>query len=204
MKKIIFTDSLLLDYLDDEDFQLLREKVLEELKKAEQSNNGRYLSNRGGFQTYDLDHKKNKEIIEIAIKNTLQIIKKNYFFKKIQIKIDNIWINKNPKMAVNLPHIHPRSNFSGVIYIRVPEQDGELVFYRGDKASCMMGEQIFTNKDFASSCNVKPEEQMIVLFPSHFEHMVHPHFQDINRISISFNIRVENATNIEDKKDFDD
>ena len=116
MKKIIFSDSLLIDYVNTDDYEILKENVFLILEK-EQEKSGRYKSNRGGFQTNDLNLNENKEMIKIIINHVFNLIKKNYDFNKIRFDIDNIWINKNPKMAINLPHIHPRSHFSGVFFI---------------------------------------------------------------------------------------
>ena len=192
MKKIIFSDSLLIDYVNTDDYEILKENVFLILKK-EQEKSGRYKSNRGGFQTNDLDLNENKEMIKIIINHVFNLIKKNYNFNKIKFGIDNIWINKNPKMAINMPHIHPRAHFSGVLFIKTPKQDGNLVFFRNEKSSNMMGEGFFEGSDFNGSYNVSPKEKMILLFPSYLQHMVEPHFEEGYRISVSFNIRISHG-----------
>ena len=192
MKKIIFSDSLLIDYVNTDDYEILKENVFLILEK-EQEKSGRYKSNRGGFQTNDLNLNENKEMIKIIINHIFNLIKKNYDFNKIRFDIDNIWINKNPKMAINLPHIHPRSHFSGVFFIEVPKQDGNLVFYRNEKSSGMIGDGFFEASDFNHSYSVSPKEKMIILFPSCLHHMVEPHFEEGYRISVSFNIRISHG-----------
>jgi len=74
MKKIIFSDSLLIDYVNTDDYQILKENVFLILKK-EQEKSGRYKSNRGGFQTNDLDLNENKEMIKIIINHVFNLIK---------------------------------------------------------------------------------------------------------------------------------
>ena len=64
MKKIIFSDSLLIDYVDDNDYEILKQNIFLILKKEEEKS-GRYKSNRGGFQTNDLNHNENKDMIKI-------------------------------------------------------------------------------------------------------------------------------------------
>jgi|13_taG_2_1085334.scaffolds.fasta_scaffold125679_2 uncharacterized protein (TIGR02466 family) len=192
MKKIIFSDSLLIDYVDDNDYEILKQNIFLILKKEEEKS-GRYKSNRGGFQTNDLNHNENKDMIKIIINYIYNLIKKNYVFDKIRFDLDNIWINKNPKMAINMPHIHPRSHFSGVFFIEVPKQDGNLVFFRNEKSSNMMGDGFFEGSDFNVSYDVSPKEKMILLFPSYLQHMVEPHFEEGYRISVSFNIRISHG-----------
>jgi len=92
-----------------------------------------------------------------------------------------------------MPHIHPRAHFSGVLFIKTPKQDGNLVFFRNEKSSNMMGEGFFEGSDFNGSYNVSPKEKMILLFPSYLQHMVEPHFEEGYRISVSFNIRISHG-----------
>jgi len=193
MKKILFSDSILIDHLSNDNFKILKENILHLLQKEEEKEQRIFKSNRGGFQTNDLDLNQNKEMIKIIINCIHDLIKNNYVFNKVRFDLTNIWINKNPKMAINMPHIHHRSHFSGVLYITVPEQDGKLVFFRNEKSSCMMGDGIFKGSDFDVNCNISPEEKMILLFPSHLEHMVEPHFEEGHRISVSFNIKISHG-----------
>ena len=40
----------------------------------------------------------------------------------------NMWANINPPGGMNRPHLHPNSHFSGVYYIKAPQNSGKLVF----------------------------------------------------------------------------
>ena len=42
--------------------------------------------------------------------------------------IGNMWANINPPGALNRPHLHPNSHFSGVYYIKAPKNSGQIVF----------------------------------------------------------------------------
>ena len=42
--------------------------------------------------------------------------------------IGNMWANINPPGGYNRPHLHPNSHFSGVYYIKAPENSGQIVF----------------------------------------------------------------------------
>ena len=91
MKKIIFSDSLLIDYVNTDDYEILKENVFLILEK-EQEKSGRYKSNRGGFQTNDLNLNENKEMIKIIINHIFNLIKKNYDFNKIaEHEINTKW-----------------------------------------------------------------------------------------------------------------
>ena len=84
------------------------------------------------------------------------------------------WININKKTHFNVPHNHPCCIFSGVFYIKTPYNSGNFAFYRNIHV-------------YKSTELIKPEENMLILFPSHFDHYVEPNNSNQDRISISFN-----------------
>ena len=85
--------------------------------------------------------------------------------------------------------MHPGSNFSGVYYLEVTKEGGELVFVRNDTAASFNWVCDFIeDTNFSDSFIIKPKKNLIVLFPSHLSHFVKPHDEDIGRISVSFNI----------------
>jgi uncharacterized protein (TIGR02466 family) len=84
------------------------------------------------------------------------------------------------------PHFHPAALVSGVYYVRVPEvvkagaagEAGFLVFgppSDGASASTL-------------SCPIRPQEGMVVVFPSYFWHRTVPFESDEARISIAFDV----------------
>ncbi len=89
------------------------------------------------------------------------------------------------------PHFHPAAVVSGVYYVRVPEivkagSAGEAGFIkfghpRVGTAGAKAGETPLT-------ASVRPEEGMIVLFPSYFWHYTVPFESQEDRISIAFDV----------------
>ena len=45
--------------------------------------------------------------------------------------------------------------------------------------------------DFKEEYHIQPLKNQLMIFPSYLLHMVTPHFEDISRISVSFNINIE-------------
>lgn len=154
---------------------------------------GRKVSNFGGYQSKDLD---------IADKNLSTFIKlieeqSNIFAESIGIKsnlkIQNMWLNINCYKDSNLGHIHGDSILSGVYYIDVPKDSGEIHFR---PPSAIFLPLFWPDKNikqftpFTSSYwEIFPRKNQLLIFPSWLEHAVKPNMNKTKkRISVAFNI----------------
>jgi uncharacterized protein (TIGR02466 family) len=177
---------------------VVKTKLNEDLKKLikfsfkiEKEQKGRFISNRGGFQSNDLDL---KELILDSLIKKIQLnsnVLFNDFLKiKHQLSLGNIWININRHKDFNIPHVHPFSKLSGVFYVKIPNNSGELTFINDYPIEYFINLPSSTefNGYNSSEWKFKPEENMLYLFPSWLKHYVHPNLSDQERISISFNL----------------
>ena len=104
---------------------------LKKLKKfilnTKKMNDGRTLTNVGGWQSNDLQHKPNEELqkfIEIlkgvATRYSIGIeIEPKY-------KLEQIWANVNGPKDFNERHKHLNAIYSGVYFVDVPENSGNF------------------------------------------------------------------------------
>tara|TARA_B100000287_G_scaffold258541_1_gene243063 strand:- start:565 stop:1182 length:618 start_codon:yes stop_codon:yes gene_type:complete len=106
-----------------------------------------------------------------------------------------MWVNRNPKGASNSRHTHMTYNkpilLSGVYYVKVPENSGRIRFYDPRMISLVNPPDYDYYYDGAQYNFLNPQEDMIIMFPSWFEHDVEENKSDEERISIGFNIFVE-------------
>ena len=168
-------------------------KLLKYILNIKNKEKGRNISNKGGWQSNDLDL--NETIIDNLIKkfypSILEFIQKLEFkFDKILVK--NLWINVNGFKAFNITHTHPGCFISGVYYVEVPKNSGNIVFHH--PAEDMMSVDWDSNKQIKyNSYNsitswFKPDSSHLYLFPAWLRHHVEPNLSNKDRISISFNI----------------
>ena len=105
--------------------------------------------------------------------------------------IGNMWANINPPGGYNRPHIHPNSHFSGVYYIKAPQNSGEIVFNDPRSAAHMVMpdrvKDIKTPSHLWREVRVNPLEGRMLMFPSWLWHCVEPNGSNDIRISVSFN-----------------
>jgi|TARA_R100001463_G_scaffold14101_2_gene37333 uncharacterized protein (TIGR02466 family) len=187
-RHLIFTQSIVEEKFEDLD---LKKEILNELRISEESNNGRIRTNYGGFQTKDI---KNVKIIKLLGEKISKLMFKHYKINTRYIEICNLWINKNNKGDFNNTHIHDHCHFSGVYYVNASTNGGSLKFLNDDtKVFASLWKYIEKDSDFYSEYFIKPEENLLILFPSYLKHMVEPHNDEKARISVSFNINLKNG-----------
>ena len=107
-------------------------------------------------------------------------------------KILRMWANENNNGAIDQPHIHTRSMFSGVYYPKAEDGCGELTFMTPITSLDYVINRDYVAKrtDFTSGelC-LQPKTGMLVMFPSWLMHYVRP--SPTQRISIAFECGVE-------------
>ena len=115
-------------------------------------------------------------------------------YSQVNIKIKDAWFNINNNTDSNVPHFHPHSQFSGVIYLKIPKEldnkHGNLVFFDPRKNILRNNPNIGFGQ-FNEPLFIQPRLAEIVIFPSWLQHSVFPTFSNDTRISLSFNIDIE-------------
>ena len=102
----------------------------------------------------------------------------------------NMRADINPPGGMNRPHLHPNSHFSGVYYIKAPQNSGKLVFNEPRPGAHMVmptRKQGKPPSHLWREVHIDPLEGRIVIFPSWLWHCVEPNESDDIRISVSFN-----------------
>ena len=154
---------------------------------------GRKISNFGGWQSEDIPL---DDSFFSDIRNQIKIITTN-FAKSIQIDLSNnnsvqMWININEYKDSNIIHDHPKSIFSGVYYIKVPKNSGNIRFNHPafSKLERDWGDLDIDTYNFYNSLvwSLSSIENRIIIFPSWLDHLVEPNLSHEKRISISFNV----------------
>lgn len=111
-------------------------------------------------------------------------------FVDCDIAITSAWLNINDtRQGMSSDHVH-RDVFSGVFYLKAPEESGKLVF-RNQAINRMWDGCALTsqkNQFTGESIHIEPVEGNIILFPSYLPHSVETNNHDEERISIAFNL----------------
>jgi len=184
MKLNLFKDSIIIEeYKNDE----IHSRIKNILKNQKKNNKGRVISNVNGFQTNNIKDQIIEEFIMSCFANS---IKNNYSPKvTFDAKLNNFWINENIPNSYNQEHIHPMTDFSGVYYLDVPKNSGNIYFKKYDMVKTNLS-YLFNDADFYTEYFIESKKNQFILFSSDFVHGVHLNKSKKSRISISFNIDI--------------
>lgn len=107
--------------------------------------------------------------------------------------VTGCWANIKPEGAGHRPHTHPNNYLSGVYYVRTPRQGGRIVFHDPRIQPTLMSPRVAEENQYnCPRANLPVREGMLVLFPAWLTHSVESNPEDVDRISIAFNIMFKN------------
>ncbi len=111
-------------------------------------------------------------------------------FKVKGARMHQMWACINKRNDQNLIHSHTNNfNLSGVHYLNVPQDSGEIVFRDPRPGANQAPYRLF--QDDGDSEYFTPSDGLTILFPSWLEHFVLPNQSDGDRISVSFDLTWE-------------
>lgn len=162
------------------------EKLEEFIYSIKESNPaGRTYSNKGGWQSDDLDlaHRNLAELLNQILNVTDSVAKE---LSLQNLTLTNLWANINGSYNYNQLHVHPGAILSGTYYIKKPENSGSIEFMRSDGGEYFnhLNQKSFFTDGWAI---FEAVQGTLVLFPGWAKHSVGANLSTEDRISISFN-----------------
>ena len=180
--------------LDVKDFKLYQKDLIDYAYtlKSEDPNTPK-RSNVGGWQSksFNLNDKNDKlHSLLIGCISSLPALRKDI---NLYVKA---WVNINNLGSFNVQHNHPGCDLSGVLWVKCPKECGNIVFYSPSLFETFQEIESYT-QDFKDKNNYHhnyffpPLEGRMLIFPSHLQHEVKKNLSNEDRISVSFNIKLE-------------
>lgn len=123
-----------------------------------------------------------------AAQNVLNYLKVEYE----DFYITDCWANINRFGHSHSMHTHPNNYLSGVYYVKVPPNSGQIVF--GDprpQASAITPRHKENTIANSNQMHIDPEEGKLILFNSWLPHFVEVNQSGEERISIAFNVMLK-------------
>ena len=155
----------------------------------------KHYSQKGGHQSQHLIHER-PEFKELSrwIEECSKDLSSRIGISD-KLTITDMWANINTGLnSWNARHIHG-GILSGVLWVSAPEGSGHLVFdnpmpleYWTQNIIDTHGTYMKVNNANTSQVTYKPTKRNLLLWPSYLHHMVEPNKQNVQRISISFNL----------------
>ena len=154
---------------------------------------GHTISNRGGWQSSCFTLENQEDKLQCFLSKCLG--KFPTIKESVRLYV-SAWVNINPPEAFNMKHKHPTSDLSGVLWLQAPKECGKIVFDSPRSFAIHQEVECYTegfkeNNNYFHSYQFDPVEGRLVVFPSHLDHHVEFNKSQEDRISVSFNIRLQ-------------
>ena len=151
-------------------------------------------SNAGGWQSHDDYHGKENPISNVIHSHLKTFFhNRDVFDEESSMRMSSMWININGPGSYNYSHNHPGSDLSGVLWLKSPENSGNIVFESPQSFTQFRLIEAYSQK-FKDENRVydwffvQPQVGLMLLFPSHLNHSVSQNKSNEDRISVSFNV----------------
>ena len=155
---------------------------------------GHTISNRRGWQSSCFSIDNEDDVLKKFLTNCLAEFPP---IKKSVRLFVSAWVNINPPDAFNMKHNHPTSDLAGVLWIKCPENCGDIIFSSPCDFAISNELDAYTDEfkeynKYYHSYSIFPKQGRIIVFPAHLQHYVDFNKSQEDRISVSFNIRLSN------------
>ena len=131
--------------------------------------------------------KDTKQWIDECIKKTINTIQMEDIDYKITY--NESWYHVTTTNGMHEPHIHPRCSWCGVYYIKSGNHDsGDTVFENPVKSTYIDRGNLFL--DHMHTLRIKPQDGLLVIFPSYLSHYQAIYKGTEDRIVVAFNASI--------------
>ena len=132
--------------------------------------------------------KDTKQWIDECIKKTINTIQMEDIDYKITY--NESWYHVTTTNGMHEPHIHPRCSWCGVYYIKSGNHDsGDTVFENPVKSTYIDRGNLFL--DHMHNLRIKPQDGLLVIFPSYLSHYQALYKGTEDRIVVAFNASID-------------
>ena len=105
------------------------------------------------------------------------------------LELHESWVNAAKPKHFQECHKHAWSYISGVFYVHIPENGGDLVMH--NPLAFEWNFEVSEGSPLSERSVVKPHTGMLILFPSNIDHNVTKNMSNENRYSLAFNVKTK-------------
>lgn len=198
-ENVLFVTSCVTTYVKS----INHSKIISNIEDIQRTSSGNKLSNEGGWQSLVIQSPAfdNQETSNLFLNYIIPSAREVAKLWSLPLRDSNVgyWYNVNYKYSSNREHTHPNAFLSGVYYLKVPNDCGNITFLRAESEYDKMEfihtrltqqELVVDNTRINAEHWIQPEEGLLILFPGYLKHYVRQNLTndlDDRRISLSFN-----------------
>ena len=177
------------------DLQIDNKSLITLLDRIREQHPSVHKSNVSGYQSdfIDTSQPELQPLLKILDKEVLEYTET--LSLKGPLTCRNIWANINEYKDTNKFHLHPGAVISGVYYIDVPRDGGDIEFMNPAKnvLSYDWNDIEESNEHNCLYYDMPSVTGRLYLFPGWLEHAVLPNMSSSKRYSLSFNYATSNS-----------
>jgi len=174
----------------------LDEKILDQIRnlcsKDKQKDNRAYLAGHLDHE-YKIDPIKLEHILSPVFENFYGVHKTFYNRYAEGQYVVGAWVNYMKKGDFNPLHEHSNCDWSGVIYLQIPDElrqeQNSWIGTDTGPGGILFRQKIDTIPSFINSVSFYPVVGDTFIFPSQLKHSVYPFKSDGERITVAFNTK---------------
>ena len=159
-------ESIFTSIIEDDE---MNKNIIEQIRKTGDVQD--YKTNVKAYMTdWDMRGKPGFDKLEKIIMDMTNYLSKIYYNRPINPRVENLWGMIYKKGDYAMVHDHWPSLWSGVYYIEVPDNSGDLFFPQLKQA-------------------MAPKKNQMIVFEGKTRHGVRESLSDKERIAVSFNVK---------------
>lgn len=180
-------------FFEWEEYNIHKDKLIENINNIKVSNDSESRSNVNGWQSHKKLFNENfmSPIMNFISSSVFESLTELNVDESCSFHITQMWANVNYKHSYHKSHQHNGSFLSGVFYLKTPTECGNIYFEDPRNLWCLLPVR-YSKHDMFSRMEVEctPKEGCLILFPSYLSHRVGMNHNDDERISVSFNVEI--------------
>ena len=184
------TDVIFSDFIHSVELDVCEESVASAAKELQRLDEGRVVSNRGGYQSTGYLSSEDcgvSEIHEMLSESREYVQEFLDYHYGLDVKEYFWWANVSAVGDFNVPHNHGKTDLCAVYFAKAPEGSGKLYLERNDGATYS---NLYNNIDNGRGFQITPQAGRLYIFPGHIVHWVEPS-ESAERISFAINYLAE-------------
>ena len=182
------------------DFSTYQQDLIDWIYEYERKDHGDMISNRGGYQSEskEIFTERSFRRFKNKIIPCIEEVSKEFHLTR-PIEVASMWVNINGKFCYNTSHTHPGADLSGVLWVKQKPEFGRFVIENKEsgfqiiplvEASKPSGWEHISSKRIVPEYVPQYKDGTVCIFPAHLSHRVEMNLTNEDRISISFNIKI--------------
>jgi uncharacterized protein (TIGR02466 family) len=154
----------------------------------------RRVENNNGYISTSLNLLNNHELVDLkkSIIDSVRSYANNILKVSEDCRFDltTSWANKHSTTDFSQEHDHVNSLFSGILFVDIPEDSGNSIFYNPNPNLGLSLEFNYTdyNQYNSNKIEMKPTAGDLLIFPSSLKHSVTKNTSIDDRYTIAFNV----------------